>query len=53
MQITEIMKAYVGTAKKVPDSLTPRRFMAVRIAMTTAAATPSCPARPGIIASAF
>ena len=31
----------VLTAKNVPDSLTPRKFMAVRTAITTAAATPS------------
>ena len=41
------MKAYVGTAKSVPDSYTPRRFMTVMKAMKKSASATRCSRRLG------
>jgi hypothetical protein len=43
----------VGTAKKVPDSRTPRRLTAARAITRTAATTASWPEIAGIAEAAF
>ena len=43
------MKQYVGIAKKVPDSRTPRRFSAIKINVAPAATMASRPSRTGKI----
>ena len=48
-----IMKRYVGTAKKVPDSRMPRRLSAVSSTTSPAANVASCPDRMGIAEAAY
>ncbi len=47
------MKRYVGTAKNVPDSRMPRRFMAVSRMTRPEANVASCPERTGIADAAY
>ncbi len=48
-----VMKRYVGTAKNVPDSRTPRRFSAASTATAIAATMTSCPFSDGNAADAY
>ncbi len=47
------MKMYVGIAKAVPDSLTPRRFTVIRKTVAPMASIASCPCNGGIAAAAY
>jgi hypothetical protein len=47
------MKPYVGMAKKLPLSRTPRRFIAASSNTKTMATVASCPISEGIAAAAF
>ena len=47
------MNRYTGSAKALPDSLTPRRFMAVMKAMTTTATITSLPRTKSSTVAAF
>lgn len=47
MPMTPIMKAYVGTAKAVPDSRTPRRFMPISTTTTMTDRVSSWPRSAG------
>ena len=47
------MKPYVGTAKKAPDSRTPRRFIAARTTTSATATGASCCEIHGIAEAAF
>ncbi len=47
------MNRYVGTAKNVPDSRTPRRFIADSTRTMPEATITSCPENPGTAAEAY
>jgi hypothetical protein len=47
------MNAYVGTAKAVPDSRTPRRFAAISSSTAVTATVTSCPAKASIVEAAY
>jgi hypothetical protein len=53
MPMMAVMKRYVGTAKNVPDSRTPRRFIAASTATAIAATITSCPLSDGNAAEAY
>ena len=47
------MKMYVGMAKAVPDSRTPRMFIVVRMITTMTANVASCPRSAGMADAAY
>ena len=47
------MNPYVGIAKNVPDSRTPRRFIAIRATTSRLATVASWPLSDGIAAAAY
>ena len=47
------MNAYTGTAKALPDSRTPLRFIAVRKTTSPTATSTSCPRSDGMAVAAF